>query len=135
MYTTGMLNHEHRLTRMKDFEILFKEGRFVGANYVTAKIWRFEPTKYPKRDYKVTDLKIGFIVSKKISKRAVDRNRLKRQMREVVRLLLKDKKIQPGYMIAFSAKTGTVGIEYKEFEQDIISILKRARLLLWKNYL
>lgn len=124
-----MLSRENRLTRMKDFEILFKEGGFVGANHVTAKIWRVEPEKYPRRDYKITDLKIGFIVSKKISKRAVDRNRIKRQMREVVRLLLKEGKIKSGYMIAFSAKSGSVGLEYKEFEKDIVFILGRARLL------
>ncbi len=124
-----MLPSEYRLTRVKDFEILFKEGFFVGAAHVTAKLWRFEPEKYPRRNYKTDDLKIGFIVGKKISKRAVDRNRIKRQMREVVRLLVKDNKVRSGYMIAFSAKPNSLGLNYSEFEKDIISILNRAHVL------
>ena len=55
-----MLPKEYRLKRMKDFEILFKEGWFVNDEFLTAKIWKITPEKYPKRDYKEDDLKIGF---------------------------------------------------------------------------
>lgn len=124
-----MLPRENRLTRMKDYEILFNEGIFCGAAVITAKVWLIKPEKYPRRDYSTKDLKIGFLVSKKVSKRAVDRNRLKRQMREVVRLLLKENKIKPGYMIAFSAKNNALGVEYKQIESDITHILHRAHIV------
>ena len=39
-----------------------------------------------------TATKIGFVVSKKIHKRAVKRNRIKRLMREAVRLYIKENK-------------------------------------------
>lgn len=114
---------------MKDFEILFKEGWFVVGNLLTAKVWRFDVEKYKDRDYKEDDLKIGFVVGLKVSKKAVDRNRLKRQMREVVRLLLKDDKIRKGYMVALVAKPQMLGVEYKTVEQEVLNILKKGNLL------
>jgi ribonuclease P protein component len=72
-----MLPALNRLTRMKDFEILFAEGGFCGAAICTVRVWKIDPQKYPRRKYSIRDLKIGFLVSKKVSKRAVDRNRLK----------------------------------------------------------
>lgn len=124
-----MLPHEYRLKRMKDFEILFKEGWFINGNLLTAKVWKINVEKYKKRDYKDGDLKIGFVVGLKVSKKAVERNRLKRQMREVVRLLLKDDKIKNGYMIAFVAKPGMLGADYKIVEKEVLDIFKKGGLL------
>lgn len=125
-----MLPQQYRLTRMKDFEILFKEGRFAAGNFVNAKVWKILPAKYPKRGYSVDDLKIGFVVGTKVAKSAVKRNRVKRQMREVVRLLLKDGKIRKGYMVAVMAKSNAVGAAYNEISDDVESVLRKARVLL-----
>lgn len=118
---------------MKDFDILYKEGRFVGADLVALKIWKIDPETYPRRKYSVDDLKIGFVVSVKVSKKAVERNRLKRQMREVIRLLLKDNRIQPGYMMAFMASPKMLGKEYTEIEQNVVFVLKKAKVLKISN--
>ena len=126
----SMLTRPYRLTRMKDYEILFKEGRFVGGNLVNAKIWRIEPEKYPRRDYMKMDLKIGFVVSTKISKSAVKRNRVKRQMREVVRLLVKAGRIKTGFIIAILAKVNILGKEYNEIEISVMDVLSRGRILI-----
>lgn len=125
-----MLSDVFRLKKMKDFEILFAEGKFVSGAIVGAKIWKIDPTKYPKRGYVQNDLKIGFVASVKHEKKAVGRNRVKRQMREVVRLLLKDNRIKTGYFIAFLSTPKLFGAEYVDIAQDIESILKKARLLI-----
>lgn len=124
-----MLQDKYRLRRMKDFEILFKEGRFFDSPLVQAKIWRLEPEKYPRRNYSPDDLKIGFVVGVKIDKRAVIRNRLKRQMREVVRLLLKENKLKNGYLIAFIAKPAIIGAEYGEIGKSIWGVFSKAGVL------
>ncbi len=124
-----MLPRQYRLIRMKDFEILMKEGRFYNSSLIQAKIWQIEPNKYPRRAYTISDLKIGFVVGLKIDKRAVVRNRLKRQMREVVRLLLKDNKLKTGFMILFMAKKEALNKDYKELELDVLSLLRQCRLL------
>jgi len=115
---------------MKDIEILMKEGRFVGGDLANAKVWWINPDKYPRREYKKTDLLIGFAVGKKVHKSAVKRNRVKRQMREVVRLLLKENKIKVGAMVLLIAKPEIVSAEYRAIETSIVDILRKARLLM-----
>ncbi|EKD67378.1 MAG: hypothetical protein ACD_48C00444G0001 [uncultured bacterium] len=123
-----MLKPQNRLRKMKDIEILFKEGRFVGGDLVTLKLWWIEPDKYPKREYTQNDLKIGFVVGKKVSKSAVKRNRVKRQMREVVRLLLKEEKLKQGAMVSVIAKPGALGASYADIEKSIVDVFRKARL-------
>lgn len=124
-----MIPRQYRLKHMKDFEILFKEGRFVGGELVTIKYWKVDPNKYERRRYTADDLKIGFVAGLKVSKSAVKRNRIKRQMREVVRLMLKENKIKNGYMVAVIAKPAALGNVYQDFEKDITAVFKRAGLL------
>ena len=127
-YNTHMLPKEYRLKRMKDFEILFKEGWFVSGEMFTAKVWKINVEKYPRRKYTEDDLKIGLVVGLKVSKSAVKRNRLKRQMREVVRLALKNEKLRKGFMVAIIAKPVALGKEHEEIEKDIVNVLEKAKL-------
>ena len=124
-----MLPRKNRLRKMKDFEILFKEGRFVADNLVNIKIWKFVPEKYPRRKYTVEDLLIGVVVGVKVHKSAVKRNKIKRQMREVVRLLLKENKIKSGYMMSVMAKPNIIDNDYSKIEKSILSVLKKAKVI------
>lgn len=124
-----MLPQQYRLKHFRDFDTLYKEGQFAGADVVTVKYWKIDTTRFPKREYKADDLKIGFVVGTKVHKSAVKRNRLKRQMREVVRLLLLEEKIQPGFLVVFMAKKEMLEQSYDKIEQSMVYLLKRARLL------
>ncbi len=124
-----MLPRPNRLTRTRDFELLFAQGRFAGGAFVTLKFWKIDPNFEPKRELKADDLKIGILVSKKVSKRAVIRNRLKRQVREIVRLLHRDGRIPVGYLLVFSVKVEAKDQEYVILEADVHGVLKRTRLL------
>ncbi len=124
-----MLQKQNRLKKMKDIEILMKEGRFVGGDLANAKVWWVDPGKYPRKEYKKEDLLIGFAVGKKVHKGAVKRNRIKRQMREVVRLLLKEDKVKAGAMVLIIAKAEIVGSRYEDIEKSIVSVLRKAKVL------
>ena len=124
-----MLSKENRLKKKKDFEILFKEGRFVGGGLVDVKVWKVESEKYPKRGYLESELKIGFVVSKKNHKSAVTRNKIKRQMREVTRLLLKESKLKKGFMLVLLSKPKILESKYQEISKDIFEVFKKAGLL------
>lgn len=124
-----MIPKQNRLKRMKDFDILLKEGWFVGDKLITAKVWKINTEKYPRRKYTQDDLKIGFVVSKKVSNRAVGRNRIKRQMREVVRLLLKENKLRIGFMVMIMAKPEALGENYKDIEESVLGVLKKGGVM------
>ncbi len=114
---------------MKDFDILFDEGCFVGGQYVTMKIWKIDQEKYPRREYSAEDLKIGFVVSKKVHKSAVKRNTLKRKMREVVRLMMKDQQLNSGFLIALMAKPAMFGAPFEEIQADVERLFQKAKIL------
>jgi len=114
---------------MKDWDILFAEGKFASGAYVTVKYWKIDPEKHERRAYAVENLKIGFAVGKKVHKSAVQRNKIKRQIREVVRLLIKDSRIKQGYMVGIIAKPSIVGKKYEEIERDVYYSLRKAGLI------
>lgn len=129
IYNKSMLPQQFRLKHFRDFDTLYKEGQFAGADIVTMKYWKIDMTRFPNREYKAGDLRIAFTVSTKVSKGAVKRNKLKRQMREVLRLLLQQNKVQPGFLIVFMAKKEMLDQPYEKIEQSMMYLLKRARLL------
>jgi ribonuclease P protein component len=75
----------------------------------------------------VAQVRIGFVVSKRIAKHAVDRNHLKRLLSEAIRPSLPA--LSPGWDIVISARKDTLTADLRTLEQDIPALLRRARLL------
>ena len=67
--------------------------------------------------------KFACVVSKKVSSRAVDRNRIKRQCREAIRPQLS--KLGGRYALVFTAKREAVHASFAEVVQEIGKLLAR----------
>lgn len=69
-----MLPKENRLTKKKDFELVFKQG----------KVFKSECLLFKTAENNLSESRFGFVVSKKISSKATIRNKVKRRLREAV---------------------------------------------------
>jgi ribonuclease P protein component len=115
---TTMLSFKHRLTKGKDFEKIKEKGSFYQGRFFGLVVLRRKDKK-PSR--------FGFIVSTKISKKAVVRNRIKRILREIVRQNLD--KVNKGFDVLFLVKKKAVEEKGKDFEKEIISVFRKANLI------
>lgn len=70
----------------------------------------------------------GFSVTKKVGK-AVQRNRLKRLLREIMRLQL----VKPGWDIAFIVRREALTADYHQLKKAIAKLLAQAQLLQESN--
>ena len=73
-----MLPVKNRLKKEKDFEKVFKTGKGFKEKFLYLKI--------KKNNLGVS--RFGFVISKKVSKKATSRNKLKRRLRELVKIKL-----------------------------------------------
>ena len=97
-----MLPSINRLTKKKDFDAVFKEGKIVKSGFLLFKTAKNH----------LKESRFGFIVSKKVSSKATVRNKIKRRLREAVFTKLKDIKNPQDVIIIALA-----GIEKKEFSE------------------
>lgn len=95
-----MLPATHRLHKQTEIKSLIQTGQTF---FLSEFIFKFAKNKEEST-------KIGFVVSTKVDKNAVGRNRLKRQMREAIGSFLPD--IKPGYSILIIAKKQALDLDF-----------------------
>ncbi len=111
-----MLEKYKRLIKRKEFAYIYKNGETKFYNCI--KLY-YIPTK-------LNHARIGFSVNNKIGD-AVLRNKIKRRLREIVRLnynLLNQK-----YNYIFKALNGIENLTYWEMEEQLLCVIKKAKLL------
>jgi ribonuclease P protein component len=102
---------------MRDFKQLFRRGKSFGNRHLILKVAQSE------RDYS----RFAFIVSTKTAKKAVDRNRAKRQLREIIKAELPS--VKSGYDIALTIKPGFLPLSFEEKTKTAHQLLRKANLL------
>ena len=115
-----MLAKRFRLRKNIEFVATYAQKKYVSDAYMTINLGKPKPTQ----DY---ISKAAFVVSKKIDKRAVVRNKIKRRMREVYKKLLKENGNFPKWIsMIFSAKPDAKELEFSVFERELRSLTAKA---------
>lgn len=107
-----MLPKLHRLTEKKDYQEVLKHGKMSQGQYFGLARVAYEGP-----------VKIGIIVSNKVSKRAVERNRIRRLVRTVARKYLENNK--EGYKFVFLAKKSAERADPGNLQKDAESLLDK----------
>ena len=111
-----MLPKKFRLHADNDIKRLVRGGKTFFLPQLTL--------KYQTNDQNA--LRLGFVVSTKVDKKAVVRNKVKRRMREALRSELNN--IKNGHDLLFIAKKSCIELSLVDLKKQIQFALKTARL-------
>jgi len=110
-----MLPKEYRLNR-SDFDPIFKKGRRIRGRNFSLIVLPSENKNEPS--------KIGIIVTRKVAKLAVDRNKLKRQIRNTINQYI-PKTLSPGHKIIVTAFPPQEPIKYEQIKEELIELFEK----------
>lgn len=96
-----------------DFLQVKEKGKFSTFPYFSV--------SYLKKDND-EESRFGYVVSKKISMKATVRNRIKRLMKEAIRINIE--KLPKGYDFVVLAKSGIVHKTFDTIETDLVNAIK-----------
>lgn len=112
----------HRLKHRNDFKAVYEQGkRHVTSNLVLIVLKDLSKTIQP------IPTRFGISIGQKVSKKAVIRNRIKRQIRGAIRALLAD--IIPGWRVVVVVRPPAVECKYEHFLQEIKTLLMKAGII------
>ncbi len=112
-----MLTETHRLLKKKDFDKTFKQGKSFYGKFLGVKVLanKGEANRF------------GMVISSKVSKKAVERNKLKRQIREILQLL--NQKIKPGFDLVVITAPSILGQNYQSIKMELEKTFFKLKLL------
>lgn len=112
-----MLPKESRLIKNKDFENVYKNGVAARAGHLLIKTIQND----------LSTTRIGVVVGKKVSNKAVDRNKIKRRLKALFRQNLSQ--IKPGYDLVVIPNKSIQNDTFQEIEQAFHQVLQKINLL------
>lgn len=111
-----MLDKKNRIRLNKEFDQIFKTGQSFYGKAFGVKIIKTSNEK----------TRLGLLVGTKISKKAVIRNKIKRQIREIVRAELP--LLKESYDLAVIALPSSVESDFSFLKADLQTTFKKLRL-------
>ena len=112
------MHREEHLTKSEQYALVYNEGSSWSNSLVVMKA-------LPNG---LTLTRYGLSVSKRVGK-AVTRNRVKRLLREMLRLT----PLKPGWDIIFIVRPGAANANYATLKKSVGGLLSRAQLLVEEN--
>jgi len=129
------LPQPNRLRHWRDFQAVYQKGTRRTGRYLTLRCLpqktsaRHSPTLetslLTKEEKPPT--RIGISINQKVSKKAVVRNRIKRQIKAIFRQLLPI--ISPGWQLVVVVRQGAQECEYAQFLRELKQLLAEAEVI------
>ncbi|MFC1632757.1 ribonuclease P protein component [Patescibacteria group bacterium] len=114
-----MLKRHNRLRKQRQIDRIFKEGRRFHSKDATIHVsWEKDGVEYPPRG--------TIVVSKKVAKKATDRNRIKRQVRSIIESIIDE--LPANLLFIIVVRSDFAGKTYQEIEAEIYTLLKRSKI-------
>lgn len=114
-----MISNRHRFHGYGGLNYVYRKGKTTRFGTISL---RYCPN--PRRKYS----RIAVVVSKKVAKKAVDRNRIRRRLYEIIRLNIP--KIKNPHDIVFTVfDKQTINIEHSELESTVTELLKKSKII------
>lgn len=121
-----MLSKRYRLRKNNEILEVLKKGRLAKGRFLNLKFLKGKEKDLNEDGQEVS--RFAVVVSKKIFRRAVDRNRAKRLVRESLRLLLKERKINGVYKMVFLVQSDIKEKKMYEVKNDIEDLFVKLKL-------
>ena len=112
------MRRKYRLKSSLDFQSVYTKGRSVANKAAVLYVLPQKPSVDPTR--------VGFAAGKKLGK-AVVRNRMRRRIREAVRLLWT--RVKPGYLLIVIARQGAKDMPFQQLQTRVTELFERAGVL------
>ncbi len=114
----------HRLRNRQDYRAVYEQGIRRYSPHLTL-IALLMPKQLGAVSTNVT--MFGISISKKVSKKAVVRNRIKRQIKGIIRTNLQA--IAPGWKVVIVVKPKAIECKYEHFLRELEELLKQAKII------
>jgi ribonuclease P protein component len=113
-----MLPKINRIRKKRDFEIIFKKGEGIKNSLLILKVYKnnFDQNRF------------GFVVSQKVSKKATERNKIRRRMSEIIKSELKDMK--SGLDLVFVSLPSLNKKDFLETKKAVDDLLTKAKIII-----
>jgi ribonuclease P protein component len=117
-----MLPKQNRLRTRQDFSNVYQKGIRLNRFALGLRAYQHSADAQEQQP-----LRVGISISSKVSKRAVVRNRIKRQLRSALRQLLP--KLKNGWDLVIVVYPNAVQCDYSEFLQQLKQLLAQTEIL------
>ncbi|MGF1542185.1 MAG: ribonuclease P protein component [Pleurocapsa sp.] len=117
----------HRLKKRRDFRAVYEQGIRRYSPHLILRAWLTTDPKQSSVTDHVNPTAIGISVGKKVSKKAVIRNRIKRQIAGAIKELLPS--ITPGWQVVIIVKSEAIECKYEHFLRELNQLLTEATII------
>ena len=112
----------HRLKDRQDYRAVYQQGtRYYSPHLISIALAVESDADSSAKT------KFGISIAKKVSKKAVVRNRIKRQLKSAIRANLQ--RVLPGWKIVIVVKPTAIECKYEHFLRELEQLLNRAKII------